>query len=105
MKSKVMGVQSLYCTWDRVGYDHGCHISQNCCRIYSQMKKTCSQTSCTSVYNQYQFLLKVDLSYCSTDRFLLIIPKRPRGAVTAVVPIVSVGFIEVHSFFSFLHVH
>lgn len=53
-------------------------------------EKTCSQTSCTSVYNQYQFLNKVDLCYCSTDNFLLIISKRPHGAVMAVVPVVSV---------------
>lgn len=59
--------------------------------------KTCSQTSCTIVYYQYQFLNRVNLSYCSTDTFLLVISMRPYGAVMAVV--------KVHSLFSFLHVH
>lgn len=62
MKSKIQGVQSLYCTWDHVGYDHGCHISQKTVVVLFSNEKTCSQTSCTSVYNQYQFLNKVDLS-------------------------------------------
>lgn len=99
-KAKMKGVQSLYCTWDHVGYDHGCHISQNCCRIILEWK-TCSQTNCTSVYNQYQFLNKVDLSHCSTDNFLLVISKRPHGAVTAVCACSLCRFVEVRSFFFF----
>lgn len=38
MKSKFTGVQSLCCTWDHVGYDHGCHVSQNCCIIVKRKK-------------------------------------------------------------------
>ncbi len=103
MKSRIKGVQSLYCTWDHVGYDHGRRISQKTVVVLFSNEKTCSQTSCTSVYNQYQFGNKVDLSYCSADNFLLIISKRPRGAVTAVVPVVSVDSLRFNpSFLSFM---
>lgn len=38
IKSKIKKVQSLYCTWDHVGYDDGCRISQNSCHIILKWK-------------------------------------------------------------------
>ena len=81
MRSKLEGVQRWCCN-----RDHGCNVSQNCCHIILKWKKTCSQTSCTVVYNQYEFLNKVILSHCSADVILMVVFKRPRGAVTAVLP-------------------